>query len=116
MKTLGVFLVGLFVIGASSARAQVKCELFSNDPTCQKRSGPSAQIDFSKGQKLDTPAVPLSSWTPANAVAGRPVKQAFDCQMIRSADRNLDPRIVKAPPSTVKHALRIIEAPACPKK
>jgi len=119
MKTLGVFLLGLLVIGASSARAQGKCGLFSNDPACQQVSGPSLRVDFTKGQKVEKvekPVRPPSTWTPHTASAKADVRPAFDCQMIRSTDRNLDPRMVKAPSLTVKHALRVIEAPACPVK
>jgi hypothetical protein len=40
----------------------------------------------------------------------------MDCAMVRDAERNLDKKIVKAPPSNVKHALRVVEAAPCPKK
>jgi len=116
MKTLGVFLLGLFVVCASSAHAQGKCGLFSSDPACQQVSAPSLRVDFTKGQKVEKPVRPSSNWTPHTAVGKAVVEPAFDCQMIRSTDRNLDPRMVKAPPLTVKHALRVIEAPACPVK
>jgi len=116
MKKFGVLLAGLLVIGATSAQAQNKCGLFSVDPACRQSSGPSMQIDFGKGQKAEKPLrapFPQGPWRP---VAGGETKKAFDCHMIRSADRNLDPRIVKAPPSTVKYALRVIEAPSCQAK
>ena len=116
MKVLSSLVVGLLVLGATSVRAQDRCGLFSADSKCQRSVAPNIHVDFAKGLQFEKPARPMPSQTPARPGASASEKQGIDCQMIRNADRNLDPRIVKAPPSGVKYALRVIEAPACPAK
>ena len=114
--TFSVIVLVLLVLGATSARAQVKCGLFSSDRACQRSAAPNVHVDFAKGLRFEKPAPPLSSQTADRRVAVSPARQARDCQMIRSADRNLDPRMVKAPASGVNYRLRVIEAPGCPIK
>lgn len=77
----------------------------------------SLKVDFRPAPIVNTPAtLPQSRWVGRNPQPAAGAIQPMDCAMVRDAERNLDTKIVKAPPSNVKHALRVVEAAPCAKK
>jgi hypothetical protein len=116
MQKHAVVLVGLLVFGTVSLPAQGACGLFSADPGCRPTTTPKFQVDFGKGLRLDIPRDSAGKWVPARHIVVQRTPQGLDCQMVRKAERNLDPHIVKAPPTDTKFALRVIPAPPCPAK
>ncbi len=116
--------IGFVALGATPAVAQ--CNTFVGAP-CLIPARPRISADFGARQlsapsTVQTPArtprlpqVPQSGRLLQVAPGQKPV---IDCEMVRPADPNIDPKIVRdaTPPPGVKYFLRVIPVTPCPRK